>query len=67
MRAKQLIEKLEDLATYFTLAASDADKEQHKESRIEPSGRTAAFYEGKKVAYTAAFNKVDGLIKEAKR
>lgn len=67
MRAKQMLEKLEDLATYFTLAASDADKEQYKESRLDASGRLAAFYEGKANAYNTAFKKVDAIIKEAKQ
>lgn len=64
---KELIEKLEDLATFFTLAASNAEKLQYKESRIEPSGRAAAFYEGKSKAYSAAFDKLDKILKEVKK
>ena len=67
MRAKKLIEKLALLATYLTLAASDAEKEQYKENRIDKSGRLAAFYEGRANAYNTAFNKVDDIIKEAKK
>lgn len=67
MKKKELIEKLEDLATFLTLAASNADKEQHKESRIEPSGRMAAFHEGKKIAFETAYNKIDRILKEAKK
>jgi hypothetical protein len=67
MRTKQLIEKLELLATYFTLAANDAGNEQYKESRLDSSGRLASFFEGKQSAFLTAFNKLDALIKEVKR
>lgn len=64
---KELIEKLEDLATFFTLAANNAGKKQYKESRLESTGRVAAFYEGKKAAFHTAFNKIDKILKEAKQ
>ena len=67
MRAKQLLEKLNDLATYLTLAANDAEGEQYKETRLDDTGRLAAFAEGRKVAYNNVFVKVDKIIKEAKR
>ena len=67
MRVKKLIEKLEDMATFLTLAANDAEGEQYKESHIDDTGRLAAFAEGRKVAYNNAFVKVDKIIKEAKR
>jgi hypothetical protein len=67
MRAKQLLEKLNDLATYLTLAANDAEGEQYKESRLcATGGSLAAFAEGRKVAYNNAFVKVGKIIKEAK-
>ena len=66
MRAKQLIEKLEDLATFFTLVASNADK-RRKESKTIMSAESLAFWEGKEQAYKTAFNKIDGILKEAKR
>ena len=62
MRAKKLIEKLEDLATFLALASAEANHEQHKDSNLYVS-----FHKGEKKAYNVAFNKVDGLIKEAKR
>ena len=66
MRAKQLIEKLEDLATYLTLAANDAGKEVTvAEKKVDFQG--ASFCNGKETAYKTAFNKVDSIIKEAKR
>jgi len=66
MRAKKLIEKLEDLATFLTLAASDAGKSIQTSKKI---GNQVAisYHEGREVVYKIAFNKVDGLIKEAKR
>ena len=67
MRAKQLLEKLNDLATYLTLAAKDAAAEQYKETRIESGGYWASYHEGEQSAFKAAFNKVDKLIKEATR
>jgi hypothetical protein len=63
---KDLIEKLEDLATFFTLAASKTAEEQYKESRLDSSGRLAAFYEGKNNAFETAFKKIDKIIKEVK-
>ena len=66
MRAKQLIEKLEDLATFLTLAANDANKEgikAQKETRIAD----AHVWEGMAAAYNISFNKVDGIIKQAKK
>lgn len=67
MRAKKMLEKLVDLATFFTLAADNASNEAYKESRLQPHGGHAVFYEGKANAFNTAFNKVDGIIKEAKR
>jgi len=69
MWAKEMLEKLHDLATYFTLAASDAGRQQKKEARIgtAQNNRLAAFYEGRKAAFNTAFKKVDAIIKEAKR
>lgn len=66
MRVKQLIEKLEDLATYFTLAASDAMVKKN-ESWLRRDYTTASIWEGRAIASKHAFEKVDALIKEAKR
>ena len=66
MKKKELIEKLEDLATYFTLAASDAGKDAKRAKDIA-NFQGACFREGRETAYKTAFNKVDSLIKEAKR
>lgn len=66
MRVKKLIEKLEDLATYLTLAASDAEVKKN-ESRLGERFTTASIWEGRQIASKHAFEKVDALIKEAKR
>ena len=66
MRTKQLIEKLELLATYFTLASSDANKESIKKRKKGATG-DALVLEGQAAAYNIAFVKVDKLIKQAKR
>jgi len=66
MRARELIEKLEDLATFFTLAASDAG-ESVKAAKKKGSQISISYHEGRRVVYKIAFNKVDSLIKEAKR
>ncbi len=66
MRAKKLIEKLEDLATFFSLAAADAGK--HKEESLLKENYTAvSIWEGRQIAYREAYNKVDKIIGEAKR
>ncbi len=62
MRAKQLLEKLNDLATFLALASAEADHEQGKDFNLY-----ADFHKGEKKAYNIAFNKVDGIIKEAKK
>jgi hypothetical protein len=68
MEKKELIEKLEDLATFFTLAASNAEKEQKKESELgHDDSRIAAYYEGRKAAFDDAFLKMDRILKEAKK
>lgn len=69
MRAKQILEKLQLLATYFTLAASDAGKEQNKQFVLADSEDNilTSFYKGKRQAYNTAFKKVDAIIKEAKQ
>ncbi len=65
MRAKKLIEKLEDLATYLTLAASDASElKEAAEKKVDFQG--ASFSRGRKVAYNNAFQRLHRLIKEAK-
>jgi len=66
MRAKQLIEKLEDLATFFTLEASDS-AEQARISKTKRQIADEHFHEGTAAANKIAFIKVDKLIKEAKR
>ncbi len=65
MRAKKLIERLENLATFLTLKASDA-KKRSNESKTISSMESRAFWEGREDAYRVAFNKVDAIIKEAK-
>ncbi len=65
MRVKKLIEKLEDLATFFTLAASDAEVKKNENSLME-NFTTASIWEGREIANKYAFEKVDALIKEAK-
>ncbi len=68
MRKKQLIEKLEDLATFLALAAKDSGEEKTKE--IDKGGGSILYnlacWEGKEEAYKTSFIKVDGIIKEAK-
>ena len=66
MRVKKLIEKLEDLATFFTLAASDEGKEATTARKNRDSIHTS-FCVGRKGAFDVAFKKVDGILKEAKR
>ena len=61
MNIKQLIEKLEDLATFLVLAAAEANHEQPKDNNLY-----ADFHKGEQKAYNAAFNKLDAIIKEAK-
>jgi hypothetical protein len=62
MIIKTLIEKMEDLATFLSLAAAKANHEQHKDS-----GLYADFHKGEKKAYNAAFEKIDMILQEAKR
>lgn len=66
MKAKQLIEKLEDLATFFTLAASNAGEEAKKTEKKGDLG-DSYFHEGEAATNKIAFEKVDKLIKEAKK
>ena len=66
MRAKEMLEKLEGLATYFTLAASHAGKEATTARKHRDSLQTS-FCVGRKGAFDIAFNKVDGIIKEVKQ
>lgn len=66
MRAKKLIEKMEDLATFFVVARDHAYKqaeEQNKKKNIT----LARHWAGRASANLIAFNKLDVLIKEAKR
>ena len=63
---KELIEKLEFLATYFALAARDANgaaKIEEEEKWIE----TAFFCKGKETAFNIAFIKLDKIITEVKK
>lgn len=66
MRAKQLIEKLEDLATFLTLARNDAGKAK-EEMKEKERFNMSEHWGGREEAYRIAFNKVDGIIQEAKR
>jgi len=66
MRVTELIEKLEDLATFFTLAASDAG-ESVKAAKKKGNQISISYQEGRKIVFKIAFNKVDAIIKEAKR
>ena len=66
MRVKELIEKLEDLATFLTLAANDAG-ESVKAGKKKGSQVSISYHGGRQVVYKIVFNKVDGIIKEAKR
>lgn len=66
MRVKKLIEKLEDLATFFTLEANDSAEQAKKSERKGQTGDTH-FHEGTAAANKIAFIKLDKLIKEAKR
>ena len=61
MRAKIMIEKLEDLATFLALASAHAKHEQPIDG-----GLYRDFHKGEEKAYDAAFEKVDEIIKEAK-
>lgn len=65
MRAKKLIEKLDDLATFLTLSQNDAGKREKEEEKKENRGLTS-YWAGRESAFNVAFLKVDGLIKEAK-
>ncbi len=65
MKKRELIEKLEDLATYFTLAASDAE-ERKKIAEIKVDFQGASLAAGRKVAYNNAFQKLHRIIKEVK-
>ena len=66
MRVKELIEKLEDLATFLTLAQNDAGESAKTAKNMEnPVGIN--YHEGKQAAYKTVFNKVDAIIKEVKR
>ena len=65
MTKPKLIEKLEDLASFFTLASRDANMESIKKRKMGASG-DALVEEGAAGAYHIAFVKVDKLIKEAK-
>lgn len=65
MKKQELIEKLEDLATFFTLAALDAEEKQKKRPLYQDPKR--AYYEGKQEAHNIAFNKVEQILKEAKK
>lgn len=66
MQKKKLIEKLEDLATFLTLAANDAGKESIAAKR---KGQIADAHicDGEAIAYNIAFVKIDKIIREAKR
>jgi len=66
MIKKQLIEKLEDLATFFTLVKTDEEKKSNL-ARTVRNEVSIAFHEGKGIAFDIAFRKVDGIIKEAKK
>ncbi len=66
MTKQKLIEKLEDLATFFTLTSNNANMESIKKRKVGASG-DALVEEGAAGAYNIAFVKVDKLIKEAKR
>lgn len=66
MKTKELIEKLENLATFFTLQSKDA-KNGIKDSKSIRATESASFHEGRKTAYDTAFSKINTIIKEAKR
>jgi len=66
MRIQELIEKLEDLATFLTLAASDA-KKRSNEAALNGDVTHCTLGAGQEGAYKIAFSKVDNIIKEAKR
>jgi len=65
MRTKKLIEKLEDLATFLTLAANDA-KKQASDAGNRGDMTECTLRESEAEAYEKTFKKVDGIIKEAK-
>lgn len=62
---KELIEKLEGLATFFTLAASNAERETNA-ARKAGSVKRTSFCAGRQTAYNVAFAKTTHIIKEAK-
>ena len=66
MRAKQLIEKLEDLATYFALKRKEAHQ-LSLDAKAKGDIKVTSYWAGDATAYGLAFLKVDSLIKEAKR
>ncbi len=65
MTKPKLIEKLEDLATFLTLASNDAGKAKDRAKSIKNS-LDSDYWRGREQAYKLAFDKLDGIIKEAK-
>ncbi|MCK4785190.1 MAG: hypothetical protein KAV87_15680 [Desulfobacteraceae bacterium] len=62
MEKKKLIENLEDLATFLVLASAEANHEKPKDG-----GLYADFHKGEQKAYNAAYEKVDKILREAKK
>lgn len=63
---KELIEQLELLATFFTLAGSDAG-EQARKAKAGGASKMASFCAGREAAYGVAFLKIDTILKVAKK
>lgn len=63
---KELIEKLELLAAFYTLSAKNAG-EQAQAAHDKGNQRLSSFSAGRQAAYEVAFQKIDIIIKEAKK
>lgn len=66
MKNKKLIERLEDLAAFFTLAAKDVGQKAMV-MKVKGNIRTISFCEGKETAFNIASAKIDAILKEAKK
>ena len=64
---KELIEKLEDLATFFTMAASDAGGQAELAKLANVNIKLSSFASGREMAYNVAFLKLNTILKEAKK
>ena len=64
---KELIEKLEGLATFFTMASSDAGGQAELAKLAKVNTKLASFPSGRELASNVAFLKLDTILKEARK